>query len=406
MTKKRREIIDYIGVFSIISIIMFWLNYDGYVNRINSTMFAFSYKYGFISRGFIGTCYQLLDRLFAGSIMTNHYITLFAIMVNAAVVMLFILLTAWIFAHVEEASKRIVVTLAFILLVFLVPTFSTNFNLGRLDIFLIGLDLICCFLIIIEKCEFLIIPLCWIAIMVHQGYAFMYFNVPLVLLFAKILSQKSARRKYISIFAITIIGAAILFFWFELFSHASGDNIYEEIVANANAVSPDGICHIDVIDKEIKGVSLNDREVAYHIMNAFQLPFVLLFFAPYIIICTKIIKAAVKYSSDNNDKLKYIAVGIGAATIIPDLLLKIDYGRWLMAIIFYYLMVFIVMIGMKDAIFIKAIREVFDNLKNRSSLWIILVAYPLLLTPLMDVATNWVVTIPSNYLLNYFGLMP
>ena len=86
--------------------------------------------------------------------------------------------------------------------------------------------------------------------------------------------------------------------------------------------------------------------------------------------------------------------------------MKIDYGRWLMAIIFYYLMVFIILIGMKDAIFIKAIREVVDNLKNRSSLWIILVAYPLLLTPLMDVATNWVVTIPSNYLLNYFGLMP
>ena len=40
------------------------------MHRINGTMMAFSYKYGFISRGLIGTIYQGLNKILPVNMMT------------------------------------------------------------------------------------------------------------------------------------------------------------------------------------------------------------------------------------------------------------------------------------------------------------------------------------------------
>ena len=61
-------------VFVIILAIRF---YGEQVNAINSTMLAFSYKYGFVSRGLIGSVYQILDALLPVNLYTYDSVMIF-----------------------------------------------------------------------------------------------------------------------------------------------------------------------------------------------------------------------------------------------------------------------------------------------------------------------------------------
>ena len=67
--KEQRERRRFFIVFAAFSVILFFLYYGKRVNKINTTMLAFSYKYGFISRGLIGTVYQFLDKVLPGNQM-------------------------------------------------------------------------------------------------------------------------------------------------------------------------------------------------------------------------------------------------------------------------------------------------------------------------------------------------
>ncbi len=148
-----------------------------------------------------------------------------------------------------------------LLTIFTVPMFASHYNFGRLDIYCVFLSLLGAMLLIQGKAEWLLIPISALGVMVHQGYVFMFFNIILVLLMYKILSTEGKeRKKYITIFALSLLVACILFFWFELFAHANGNGIYEEIVASAKKLCKNRKIHQDVVDKEILGIDLTGRE--------------------------------------------------------------------------------------------------------------------------------------------------
>ena len=201
-------------------------------------------------------------------------------------------------------------------------------------------------LLIQGKAEWLLIPISALGVMVHQGYVFMFFNIILVLLMYKILSTEGKeRKKYITIFALSLLVACILFFWFELFAHANVNGIYEEIVASAKKLCKNGKIHQDVVDKEILGIDLTGREVKYHRMNAVQFPIFILLMLPYILLGAF---GLIAQAAEKKNKIKYIFVAIGAGTILPDLLLKVDFGRWMYAIIAYYCVVLLALFAMGD----------------------------------------------------------
>jgi hypothetical protein len=79
-----------------------------------------------------------------------------------------------------------------------------------------------------------------------------------------------------------------------------------------------------------------------------------------------------------------LAVAFGAATILPDLIVKIDYGRWLFAITFYYVMILIIMLLEKDPLFLKHFNRITGELKRRPILCMFLLIYPFLFIPYQD----------------------
>lgn len=399
IAEKNKKIKEFVLVEILFGAILFLRYYEAWVHRINGTMMAFSYKYGFISRGLIGSIYQGLDKILPVNMMNYQacvgYTLVITLLFYATVLGFFVLCLKKARAEYVDAMRYIMLFFT----IFTVPMFASHYNFGRLDIYCVFLSILGVVLLIRGKAEWLLIPISALGVMVHQGYIFMFFNIILVLLMYKILSTEGReRQKYIAVFGLSLVVAAVLFFWFELFSHANGNGIYEEIVANAKKLCKNGKIHQDVVDKEILGIDLTGREVEFHRMNAVQFPIFVLLMLPYILLLVRFFKGLVAQAAEKKDKIKYIFAAIGAGTILPDLLLKVDFGRWMYAIIAYYCVVLLALFAMGDEAVGKQFCLQIDRVKKHGFAAAVMLLYPLVLQPLWDVAICSVVAKLAGYI--------
>ncbi len=385
-SNTKKNLVFYV-MWVVFALALFIRFYSGEVNGINATMFAFSYKYGFISRGLVGTFFQVLDKILPFNLM-NYQGTLLFVQVATALFYLvlflyFILCTRRTKEDVGNAAKYVMLFLT----IFAVPMFCNVHNFGRLDIFCVMLSLLSAMLLIAEKAEWLCILFSAVSVMIHQGNVFMFLNVVLVLLVYKMLTKTGKeRRKYFLIFAGSFLSASALFLWFELFSHFQGDNIYEELVSCAQSLCLDGKIHSDVIDHEILGVDLTAKEWPYHMENFVQFPIFCVLMLPYILLTVRLFRSVIKAAETKVEKWKYVIVAIGAGTIVPDLLLKVDYGRWMFSIICYYTVVILALLAMGDRHVCQQMSELEGRLREKGPMTLILLMYPILLQPLMDIS--------------------
>jgi hypothetical protein len=105
---------------------------------------------------------------------------------------------------------------------------------------------------------------------------------------------------------------------------------------------------------------------------------------PYLIPAFRFFRNVLR-EAQGKEKLKYLAVAFGAATILPDLIVKIDYGRWMFSIIFYYFIIIAMLLAMGDPLIRKHFDAIVDEMKKKPYLVAVLLGYPILFTPLEDV---------------------
>ena len=376
--RKTKTFMLSIIIFSAILFVRFFAHH---VDAMNATMLAFSYKYGFISRGLIGTVYQLTDKILPFDMMSYTWTYRFTFAVTAVFYFLLFLFFYVCLKKMENPSVKAGRCLVLLLTMTAVPTFCGQYNFGRMDIYCIMVSVLAAILLIIKRAEWLIVLLSGLGVMFHQGYVFMFFNIILVLVLCRAIeSEGKDRRKYLLIFGVSFAVASVLFLWFELFSHGQGEEIYEEVVQNAKALALGGGYHKDVVDKEILGIDLTDRETEYHLKNFVQFPIFLVLMFPYIMIGIHFFKNIIISAGTKLEKFKYFAVMAGVCTIIPDLLLKVDYGRWMFAIICYYLVVILSLLAMKDRGIEIQIKTMTEKLKTYPFA-VLLLVYPLLFQP-------------------------
>lgn len=370
------------------------LFYDKRVNEMNTTMLAFTYEYGFISRGLVGTVFQTVVNLLPSMDFNYEAVMNFTKCVTGIYFLTIIGFFGFCLKRADALGDSFVVKkhhyqyFMVLYAIFAIPFSVANYNFGRTDIWLIIISLICVTSLITERFEYCTIPLCAIAIMIHQGFAFMFFNTILILLFYKILTYDGAKRKkYIIIFTLCTVISAALFFWFELFSHTNGENIYEEMLNMAYTLSRNGkSIHQDVLDKEILGIDLTQREITLHLQNLVQFPIYVVLMLPYLLTAYRFFRNVITEACGTAAKVKYVFVAIGSLTVIPLLLLKVDFGRWMMAVMHYYLITLMALVASGDKLIMKHIESTISWLKQKSGLAVILVVYPILLQPFHDVS--------------------
>ena len=398
---KKKQISRFMWLLILLSCAIFFLDYDERVLPYNSTILAFSYKYGFISRGLAGTIYQWIDSILPVNMIDYEMVLKFTLIVTLAFYVLFFAFCYQCMKRCQEEYLGRFLYLILFYAVFVVSMFAYKRNFGRLDLYLMALTVIGTLCLIAKKAEWLIVPLSMISVMYHQGYVFMFYNILLALLVYRLLSEKEkkARIYYGVILLVSLIGCSALFLWFEFFSHTDGARYVDEIIANAKAMTKpfNGMTYHDtLIDHEILGIDLSDVEYPYRVMNWIEIPFFIAIISPYIVLVVKLFRRILARAQGKTERLKYGFLAIAAGTLLPLFLMKCDYARWVFALISYYCMIFLALVAMGDRIVAVELTGIFTEIKEKYPFAILLLLLPALLTPFWDVHINGLLRGSSN----------
>jgi hypothetical protein len=359
--------------------------YVGIVNCLNTTQYAFSYKYGLISRGFLGSVVRLVNWVFSINLLNYDGMVQIAMFLNTLYLLVLFIFFWKILSRIPQSLENRILVLFYVFGIFAFPEYLTEENFGRSDICLVMITLICCFLLLKEKGEWLILPLIAVAMAIHQGYILMFFHVVLVILFVRCFDKEGKeKRKYQILFVSGLLLAVVLLFYFNFFSHQTNMDLYDEIYDNASSYAHDGVVQYNLILHEIFGISPAQDEWDEHIHNFVEFPVFFALMLPYLISAFRFFRNVLR-EAQGKEKLKYLAVAFGAATILPDLIVKIDYGRWMFSIIFYYFIIIAMLLAMGDPLIRKHFDAIVDEMKKKPYLVVVLLGYPILFTPLEDV---------------------
>lgn len=389
--------------FAIVSCVYFF-EYE--MNAQNTTALAMSYKYGFIPRGFVGSILQGIKLIFGIDLFTYHRVYLFTGLVTFIFfVILFVLYYICLSKTTEKHLKLIELIIVFSS-VFMFPEFMSWNNFGRLDEYLMIVELLCIILLLLEKWEYLLIPLCCISGLIHVGCVFTNVNVILILLIWKVIEKRGKeRKKYLIILGSCFACVSILFLYFQVFQGAFDSNVYHDIVALAKSISKDGQSISDsLLDSEILKLDVFQDEWIWHRVNYMEFPIFLVFFSPYIVIAIKFFKGLLNKAETKLEKWKYIFVLIGVGTILPSLILKVDYGRWMFCIITYYCFMVLALCVLGDQKLIEQCYETIGWIKKKVPCYSLLVFYPLLFMPFRDVAISDISLDIMMKFANMFGI--
>ena len=385
---KQREIRNFMIMLSVVNLALFVVTCRGMVRSYNTTMLALSYEYGFTSRSLLGTLYHLLDAVLPlalidyGAVVATAY---------TATILFILFVEYFLYRCLRRCEGEMVKYgeyLALILSLCLVSTFSFPYNFFRVDIFMILVSLLGVLCLVKERAQWLAVPLSALGVMFHQGYVFMYFNLILVLLFYRALSwwkeDRGKARRYGLLFILSFLTGSVLFLWFEFFSRSNGAAFFDTIKAEAEKLSYEGIYHSTLLYHEVLGIDLASTEEEFSRVNAVQILMWGIVCLPMLVFAARFFAGLVKKAKGALEKWKYLAVALGAATILPDFLLKIDYGRWMAAVAVYYLAIVLALLAMGDSIVEAQVKESGERLIRRPgiALWIMVI---LLLLPFLDV---------------------
>ena len=378
-----KKIREFMAAELFFGLLLFLRYYEAWVNLMNGTVLAFSYKYGFISRGLVGTFYQWLDRVLPFDMMRYQAVVNYTLIVT----MIFYGVMAGFFVLCLRRGAGQIRYIILFFTIFMVPFSAAHFNFGRPDVYCLMLSTLAAVLLIKERAQWLVVPIAAVGVMIHQGNVFMYLNIILVLLLYRIFSSSGKRRRYYVILLIaSFLVASALFLWFELFSHGGGQAIYDEVVETD--LTRKGNIHEDLVDKEILGIDLTDREVEDHRANFVQFAFFALMMLPYIFFLVRFFRELIRGAATAADRWKYVFVALGAGTMLPDMLLKIDYGRWMFAIIAYYCVMLLALHARGDVCVRDAFARTLERVKTRPFPALVMLMYPLAFQPFEDVSIN------------------
>lgn len=377
--------------FAVVSAVFF---FEKRMNAQNTTALALSYQYGLIPRGLVGTLLYVLKEFLGISLYSYRRVMCFTALVTICYYGILFAFYAICLKKTKEEHIKLSETVIAFVSIFMFTEFLTWNNFGRLDEYLMMITLLCLILLIWERGEWLLIPLCCIAGLVHVGFVFTNVGVILVLLLWKIFQKEGReRKKYIVLFAGCFLCVSVLFLYFEIFRQPLGMSEYEEIVALARSISEDGASISDsLLDSEILGLDVFEDEWVWHTKNYVETPIFLILFSPYLYIGIRFFKQLIGNAGNRKEKWKYIIVLLGAGTIVPELILKVDYGRWMFCIVAYYCLTIVALIALGDSYLTEQLKNTGRWLKEKCSFYWVLLIYPIIFVPFRDVYISDVTT--------------
>lgn len=391
LIKENYNIRQFIMMLAFVDLATFITNYRGWVRSYNTTMLALSYEYGFTSRSLLGTIYHILDAVIPVDMMQYQNALVFANVITVLFIVFLLYFSYHVLKKSDKAQEVVTKAQQYILLTFhiaMVATFTYAYNFLRVDFCMVWMMLLGFMTLMNEKTEWLSLLFAALGIMFHQGFVLMYFNVILVIQFYYMMTRKSKKNSIL--FFLTFLIGSGMFLWFELFSRTNGNDIFETVLRDATNVSYQGIYHTTLLYHEVLGIDVSGAETDFVYMNHVQIVLYLLILMPAIVVLARAFVRIIKRADNLFAKLKYLAVAVGSLTILPDMLLKVDYGRWILAVVTYYLLIILAMLVLRDPLVTEETEVVVDGIKQHPA-WLIYFTLVVLTVPYMDVDIDMLV---------------
>ena len=400
---KLKSILQFLFAFLLVCFALFVTYYGQEVRRYNTTMLAFNYSYGFISRGLLGTLYLGLDMLIPRDILNYTDAANITFIVTNVIMVIFLFLALFILIKTNEKRLNGAQSILLFFAVFFVPMYFSLRNMGRPDIYMLFFTFVGLILLIWGKMEWLIVPFSIFNVMIHQGYVFLFYNIFMYPLLYKIFQTSGAqRRKYIGILATSFVSVSALFIYFNFFSHISGQDTYDSIYAMAAKLGNGGEVYETLLTHELLGIDPWEQEWPQHIYNFIELPIFCLIMSPFIYLGVRLFKNIISAAESKIDKIKYALLPICSATILPCYILKIDYGRWIFAGLAYFALVTLVLYAFHDDIVTEQVDLLIADVQARYSYAPLLLLYAATMIPLHDIHINEVLRSISEWLDFYY----
>ncbi len=382
---KEKENLKFFILLGIVAIACIFKFFDHGMVDVNTTPFAFSYKYGFVSRGLLGTSLQFLDQILPGDMVSYHTVYMLSEAVTALLFLVLFAFFAICLKHSGEGSRKNMQVLILLMGMITFPMYLTIENFGRLDVYLLMISVLCCILLIAERLEWLLIPLSVLAMLLHHGYVFTNLNIVLVVMIYKLLTNREKRRKYAILLTLTFVISSVLFLYFEFWGHVDNVGVYDEIVTLAKTLSQSGTTYHDhLVNHEVLGQGVFMDEIPWHVVNYIEFPFFLLLCWPYLYLIGNFLRKLISRQGDIQRKRAYIVMTLGVLTILPEMILKTDYGRYVFMFFFYYLACILILMALKDELVITLVQEEIEYFKNHGIWTLFLLIYAFMFIPFRD----------------------
>jgi len=285
-----------------------------------------------------------------------------------------LVLIALLFVFFYYLLKRTEIHSSTMMILFFVALGSIGFyfhNWGQLDIYMLSVTIIACFLIIKDKYIGLIPFLMAMCVMTHEGYVMMYFGIVMALLIYRTYNTVDKdRKKYLLCLISTGSIAACLFVYFYYFSVSVSRVHIDEILANTDQILNISIRTNDWALRNMNYIFTGSAlpESAMWVRGAPSIYFFTFILAALInvLVCLPVIIIMVKFwrsvFKSCKFKSKKIILTLGASLqllTLPLILVQIDQARWFYDIVFFNFLFISSMICMGDEDFISAVQKHF-----------------------------------------------
>lgn len=324
------------------------------------TPYALSYKYGFISRGFVGS----IIRIFIPNLTLKHIY----LIVGFNTVMLCALTVFFINRVLRHTGMNRDNALMFLIFLFIVNPGSIAFlfywgNYGRFDLFMIIILMSGAMLMVKGKGLFLIPLFSLMGILIHQAYVFMYFPALIALLLYLGYVKKNPYGK--CIFWITGIVTCVAFLYMQFASGVNGydyPSMMEDINATtdlpAEFIDDDMMVRLEYFTSVF--ATIKHFVISPIKKNLFKIFCVFVMLLPLLGILKNVWK---DFMSEQKNKLLWIIPWSGMIGMIPKFLMTNDYGRDFSALIISQFLLIFTLLMLGDS----GMRKGFRNLSARIS---------------------------------------
>lgn len=393
--RNRNVILMLIFIMAVWAVKLFPFKFGGW----NQITLGFSYRFGFIQRGFLGSVLDLVSTIFHIPLKYMRYIYGILTMGIFTLLVLFGAYKGISKKETDSTTRSFFVCMA--VFFFAGPGWNTNYdNFALTDVWLLLMSVLGTYFVAKGKHLWIAVVAAVIGVLIHSGYVFLYFNLILVMFVYKIWLEKDTwnKKNFIWLCASFLIVSG-LFAYMMFFSQVKSGVTLEDVMNRVAIVVDKPVSEISNHEYLINGTLFRTGDATSGLnidTQGYWLLFIVIvvMFSPFIYEIYRYWKDAAGSAKGHakGRSVLYALLPLGALTVIPMYVMKCDYGRWTYAVFFYEFVLIWALNMLGDKHVEAATHSFMDRLNAHKPYYAVLFLYAVISGPIEQNLINSIIS--------------